>query len=336
MSLESIADYARKLRPHLPQAVFEPAPARLGWLALHVTIVGLGIWALAAGGLPWPVAALLSLPIGAAFAGMAFVAHEVLHGAVVRRRWLRRLAGWVGFMPFLISPRHWVGWHNRLHHGHTTIPGVDPDSYPTFAQYRARRTTRVADRVSLGGRRVAGLLSLVIGLTVQSMEVLFSSGPRAGYLPRRQHLLALLETAAAIAVWAGLSIWLGPLVFLFGWLVPLALGSVIVMMHIVTNHSLSSLTAVNDPLANSLSVTVPRWFSAYSLQFGLHVEHHMFPAVSARHAPRIRELIRAHWPERYRSMPLGSALKRMFVTGRIYKDDTTLLDPRSGLESPTL
>ena len=60
----------------------------------------------------------------------------------------------------------------------------------------------------------------------------------------------------------------------------------------------------NDPLENSLSVTVPRWLDRFTLQFGLHVEHHLFPSVSGRHAPRIRELLRAHWPGRYRELPL--------------------------------
>jgi fatty acid desaturase len=336
MPLHSISEYARELRPQLPASVFEPVAARLAWLPFHVAIVALGIWAIAAGGLSWPLEALISIPIGLSFAGMAFVAHEVLHGAIVRPVWARRLVGGIGFLPFLISARHWVGWHNRLHHGHTAVPGTDPDMYPTLEAYLDSRTARVVDRVSFGGRRLAGALSLIVGLLVQSMEVLLSSGPRAGYLPVRQHRLALAETALAIGIWAGLASWLGIDVLIFGWLLPHALGSVIVMAHIVTNHSLSAMTDVNDPLVNSLSVTVPRWFSSYTLQFGLHVEHHMFPVISGRHAPRIRDLIRRTWPDRYRSMPLGRALGRMFVTGRVYKNATTLCDPLTGTEAPTL
>jgi fatty acid desaturase len=336
MTLLPVSHYTRVLRPHLPEGVFDPVPARLLWLALHVPVAVLGIWAIAAGGLAWPLKALISVPIGLAFAGMAFVAHEALHGAMVRARWARRLVGGIGFLPFLISPRHWVAWHNRLHHGNTMVPGVDPDSYPTLEVYRASVVTRVADRVSLGGRRLLGPLSLVIGLVVQSFEVLLSWGPRAGYLSRRQHRLALLETAAAVAVWAGVAAWLGLGTLLFGWLLPLALGGTVVMAHILTNHSLSSQTELNDPLVNSLSVTVPRWFSTYTLQFGLHVEHHMFPSVSGRHAPRIRELIQERWPESYRSLPLGGALRRMHVTGRVYKDAATLVDPLTGTESATL
>jgi fatty acid desaturase len=336
MRLQPISEYARELRPHLPPTVFHPTPGRLLWLALHVAVAALGIWVIAALDPSWPVKLLLSLPIGLAFAGMAFVAHETLHGAIVRRVWARRLAGGLGFLPFLISPRHWVGWHNRLHHGHTTIDGTDPDTYPTLERYRTDRVARVADRLSFGGRRLLGAVTLLVGLVVQSMEVLFSSGPRSRYLPPRQHRLALAETAAALAFWVGLSVWLGIDVLVFGWLLPLAVGSTVLMAHIVTNHSLSALTEVNDPLRNSFSVTLPRWLSAYTLQFGLHVEHHLFPAVSGRHAPAIRDLVRQRWPDRYRSLPLGHALARIFRSGRIYKDATTLCDPTSGSESPTL
>jgi fatty acid desaturase len=329
----SVAEYARELRGAIPARAFDPQPSRLVWLALHVAVVAAGTALIAAG---VPGAALLAVPMGLAFAGMAFVAHEALHGAVVRGSLLRRLVGGVGFLPFLISPRHWNAWHNRWHHGHTMEPGVDPDSYPLLAHYETSRRARAADRLSFGGRRVAGLFTLVAGLVGQSTAILTSAGPRAGYLSRGQHRLALLETAAMLAFWVALGAALGAETLLLAWALPLAIGNVVVMSFILTNHSLSPLTATNDPLLNSLSVTTPRWFERYSLNFGLHVEHHLFPAMSSRHAPLVRDLLRGRFPERYRSMPLLEALGRLFRSGRVYLDATTLIDPRSGTRTPTL
>jgi fatty acid desaturase len=335
MSLHPVSYYTHELRPHLAAEVFAPVPARLLWLVLHLSVVIFGFWVLATRGLGWPLRAVISIPIGLSFGAMAFVAHEALHGAIVRPTWARLLVGGIGFLPFLVSPRHWVAWHNRLHHGHATSV-VDPDSYPTLERYRSAWLTRLTDRLSFGGRRLLGSFTLLFGFVVQSLEVLLLLGPRAHYLSRRQYALALAETAVAVAVWACLGWWLGAGFVVFGWLIPLAIGGAVVMAYILTNHSLSSITEINDPLVNSLSVTVPRWYSLYSLQFGLHVEHHLFPAVSARHAPQIRDLIEQRWSDSYRTLPLGGALKRMFVTGRIYKDSTTLLDPRTGTEAPTL
>jgi fatty acid desaturase len=108
------------------------------------------------------------------------------------------------------------------------------------------------------------------------------------------------------------------------------------MGYIFTNHALSPLTRVNDPLANSLSVTVPRWVDFLTMRFGFHVEHHLFPWMSSRHAPLVRKLILERWPERYQSMPLWRALLAVHRSPRVYVDDRTLLDPETGRRVPTL
>jgi hypothetical protein len=35
-------------------------------------------------------------------------------------------------------------------------------------------------------------------------------------------------------------------------------------------------------------------------------------------------------------MPLTSALRQLWRTGRVYRDNTTLIDPRTGHTAPTL
>jgi fatty acid desaturase len=335
VDLRTTSYYTRQLRSALPVDAFHPVPSRLAWLALHVTLAASAMVCIARGWGGVPAAALLALIIGHSFAGMAFVGHELLHGAVVRAPRLRQLVGWLCFLPFTLSPRLWVAWHNRVHHGHTGEVGVDPDAYPTLAQYHASRLLRVADRFSLGGRRWMGAVMLTIGFSVQSGQILWRFAARLG-LSRREVALARAETLAGVAVWAALAVAVGAHAFVFAFVVPLAVGNAIVMAYILTNHSLSPLTDVNDPLCNSLSVTAPRLFERLHLDFGLHVEHHLFPAMSSRHARRVRELIVARWPGRYQSMPLGRALALLFATPRVYKEPTRLFDPRTGDEHPTL
>ncbi len=97
---------------------------------------------------------------------------------------------------------------------------------------------------------------------------------------------------------------------MFAFVLPLLVANAIVMGFILTNHSLSPLTHVNDPLMNSLSVTTPRLVEWLTLGFGFHVEHHLFPAMSARHAPEVCAWLRAHYPRKYQSMPLLRARRR--------------------------
>jgi fatty acid desaturase len=334
--LRPIETYTRQLRPVLPADAFAPARSRLLILPINLAILVVAITAIGAGWVPWWGAALLSLVIALSFGSLTFLAHETLHGSVVRNPRLRHLVGWFGFAPFLVSPRLWVAWHNRAHHGHAQQPGHDPDAFPTLEQYRTELGARVATNLfAIGGGRLRGGLSLIFGFTVQSADMLIGAG-RRGFLSPGEHRRAWAETGLAVALWTTIGILVGPLAFLFVFVVPLLLANVIVMSYILSNHALSPRTEINDPLVNSLSVTVPSLYDWYSLGFGFHVEHHLFPAMSSRRSKMLRGLIRERWPERYQSMSLGRALWALHRTARVYKDDTTLLDPATGREYPAL
>ena len=334
MEEHPVSEYAHALRGSLPTRVFFPAPNRVLWLLLHLAIIAGGIVGIGCHWGGWPARVAFSLLIGHSFAGAAFVAHETLHGATVRGRRVRLVIAWLGFLPFAISPILWVAWHNRVHHGHTGHSGVDPDTYPTLARYRESRAVRVVDHLSVGGRRWAGLCTLLFGFTGQSLLAL-GQGTAFG-LTTGQRRAALAQTVAAAVLWTTVGILVGPLGFVFAFIVPLMIGNTVVMAYILSNHSLSPLTQLNDPLLNSLSVTTPRVLEVLHLNFGFHVEHHLFPAMSPRHAPVVRQLVRERWPERYQSLPLWSALRLLWTTPRVYENSTTLIHPRRGERCRTL
>jgi len=336
MELRHISSYSKELRPILAANTFRPARARILWLPVHLGVVVLATTALAAGWVSLWFAPLVALVIGMSFAGLAFVAHETLHGSIVRGARTRYLVGFVSFLPFLVSPRLWTSWHNRVHHGHANQPDHDPDANPTLAMYQADGGTRfVTDHLTPGRRSLTGVVGLLVGFTGQSGQILINA-VRRGILGKEQHRLASYEFTFALAVWATVLCFVGPVVFLFTFILPLIVGNMIVMGFIFTNHSLNPVTEVNDPLANSLSVTMHPFLEWLTLGFGYHVEHHLFPAMSAARAPAVREQLRELWPERYQSLPLHTALRELHRTGRVYVDDTTLGDPNSGLEWPTL
>lgn len=334
--LHPVSFYVRELKPELSKASFAPARSRLWWLPIHAAVITAGIVSLSLGWIPWALAAGVSLLIGASFGGLTFLGHEVLHGAVVRNRWGRRVVGSICFLPFMISARLWIAWHNRVHHGHTNQAEVDPDAYPTLEQYESSRSVRiVTDHLGPGGSRPNGVLSLLIGFSVQSAHMLLAARTHQ-LLPPRQQRLALLESGLAALGWVALGLVIGWPAFAFAFLLPLLVANAIVMGFILTNHSLSPQSDVNDPLFNSLSVTLPRWMEWLTLRFGYHVEHHLFPWMSSRHAPLVRSLVVDRWPERYQSMPLLRAIRALHVTGRVYKTPTTLADMRTGEETSTL
>lgn len=327
----------RELRGRLPARALSPVPLRLLWVPVHAALIAVGILVLA-GGVPLWARLLLALVIGLCFAGLAFVAHEALHGALVRNPRLLRIVGLIGFSPFCLAPRLWIAWHNRVHHGSANHAGMDPDALLTLEEYRSAPGARVATDLQ---RLSRGILTLLVGFSVQSAHMLLVAR-RRGYLTAARARAALATSALLLAGWLSLAL-LGFEVLVYGYLVPLLVGNVVVMAHIMTNHGISALDEEGDPLQSSLTVTVPRWLSFYTLDFGYHVEHHLLPGMSHRYGRDVQALLRELEPDRYQELPLGSALLRVLGAPRVYADEETLIDPRTsqrqkvlGARSPSL
>ncbi|MFN0253422.1 MAG: fatty acid desaturase family protein [Kofleriaceae bacterium] len=336
MELRTIATYASAVRPELPPETFKPAVSRLLWLPVHASLIATIAWALVAGYVPAPLWPVASIVIGCCLAGLVFLGHELMHGGVVRGKTPIRIFGFVCLLPFTLSPTLWTAWHNRVHHNHCAQPGKDPDLYPTLIEYETQRAARImADHFGLGRRRLLSLLSLFFGFTGQSQQMLWKAREK-GILSPGLHRRALLEFALGVTFWVAVAVVVGFVPFIFIYLLPLVVANSIVMMFIMTNHNLSPLTAINDPLVNSLSVTLPRPLEFLTLDFGYHVEHHLFPTLSTRHGRTIRAKLREKFPHHYQSMRLTSALAELYRTARVYKDDVTLVDPPSGNTFSTL
>jgi fatty acid desaturase len=324
-------NWSVELRQRLPAYVFEPVPIRLLWLPTHWFLIACELFALTLHpSLPWRM--LLSLLLGLSFAGLAFVAHEALHGALTRNTKLRHWVGGLGFLPFCLSPQLWMAWHNRVHHAHTNEAGRDPDCLATLAEFRQSRGVRLSTWLQTHS---FGIFTLLVGFTVQSATVLIRAR-KLGYLSRRFAKRAWAETILAVTFWSLLFAYVGPGLFVWAYLIPLMIGNSIVMAHIVTNHGQMPLDTGEGPLATSLSVTVPRPVSFYTLDFGYHVEHHILPTVSHRYGRLIRDILVQEVPSEYHSLPLSAALAKYFRQLRIYADPHTLLDPETGRTSPTL
>ncbi|HEY6033655.1 MAG TPA: fatty acid desaturase [Kofleriaceae bacterium] len=324
-----------ELRPEIPESAYAPARSRLLLVPLYLAVVVLGICAI---GLHWAPAwswPLLSIAIGIGFASQTFISHEGLHGGITRSKWLQYAQGYLGFAPFLLSPRIWVAWHNQTHHAITNQPG-DPDAFPTLEEYKTQAGARFAvDKFAVGPHRLRGFWTMAFGFTIQCAHQTHSI-KKFKYARGGSAVLAYVETALYVALWGGLLVAIGFVPWLFAFLVPHMIANAITIAYILTNHSLSPFIPINDPLITGLSVTVPKIVDMLTLNFGFHTEHHLFPAMSSRHARLIRKLCLEHWPERYQAMPLVTALREINRTGRVYKDAVTLYDPDTGREWPAL
>ena len=102
------------------------------------------------------------------------------------------------------------------------------------------------------------------------------------------------------------------------------------MSYISTNHNVSPLTKDNDPLVNSLTVTNHPVLEFLHLNFGYHVEHHLFPTMSPAHSKKVHKALVAKYGDQYKMMSKGAAMKLLYKTPRIYKNSKQLVHPYTG------
>jgi fatty acid desaturase len=323
----SVQQYAREARAHLPAEIFQPAPARLLWLPLHLTIIiALGVYVVAAAP-PWYLALAAALVAGHSWACLSFLAHETLHHAVVRNRLIERLVGYCGLGIYCLSPTLWVAWHNQAHHGNAGNPEADPDTFGTPQTWAKSAVEREMMKASPGSGRLRSAGFLFVTFSMHSLVVLFAHSQRQNYFARVSRRVVYTESAAMLAFWLTLLLLVGPRAFLFIYVVPVLIANAVTMSYIVTNHFLNSHTAINDPLVNSLSVSAPSWLERLHLQFGYHVEHHIFPTVSGRHAGVLREALIRLYGDRYLSLPHLRALRLIYARPKLHDTYDRLIDP---------
>jgi len=334
--LRNIGFYSQHLRSKLPSNIFEPKVERVFWLVGYVLIIAMAFSALALFQLPIIVKIALGLVIGTFFGGLGFFAHELLHGSVIRNRKLQDVIGFFCLMPFFISPTFWRYWHNLLHHGKTQAIIADPDAYPTLKIYRYSKFMQFMFPFTPGSGHKRGYLYFFFWFSFHVFVAQTYLRFRNSIFSKMDQTRVSLEFGAQILIWGSFLYWMGPHNLLWTFVIPLFAQNYFAMSYIATNHNLSPLTKINDPLRNSLTVTNHPWLEWLHLNFGYHVEHHIFPTVSGLHAKKIHAVLKSDFPEDFRYMKKITAMKKLYSTSRIYKNSKTLINPESGMTYETL
>ncbi|WP_078592494.1 fatty acid desaturase family protein [Evansella clarkii] len=325
--LHTFGWYAARVSKHLPKEAFKPVPTRLfGGLAYLITVVS-GFLMIGLLNLHPLLNLLISGVIGLSFAGLGFLGHEILHGTVVRKPWLRDFLGAVAFWPLSTGPQLWRKWHNLTHHVHTQNDEKDPDSWPTLEKISKMKFLVWIYKLPLPVRAFSAFASLTVQFTMHSLKCFIMYIKE--FQPKKRPKV-WLQAILPWATWIGLMFVMGFEKWLFAFLIPLLIANFVVMAYISTNHRLNPITPVNDPLANSLTVTVPKWVNVLHFNFSYHTEHHLFPAMSSKYYPLVKEQIIKMWPERYHEMPMHKALAALWKTPRVYFQQNELVDPQGG------
>ncbi len=331
--------YNQRLRPMLPAEVFEPAPIRLLWFAGYCLVTLVCFLTIANFELLFPTVPLiatwaakegLGVVVGICIGALGFFAHEVMHRCVVRSRRGQEFFGFLGFMPWFIAPTFWKFWHNQLHHGKTQAIITDPDAFPTMKIYKHSKFMNAMFPYTPGSGHLRSYTYFFFWFSFHVLVAQTYLRFRNSVFEKLNHRRVTVESAGQFLIWGAILLSLGPTNLFWTWVIPFLTQNYFAMSYIATNHNLSPLTRVNDPLVNSLTVTNVPVFEFIALNFGYHVEHHVFPTINGIHAKKIHKLLRQEFPQDFLFMPKFQAMKALYRTARIYKNSQTLINPETG------
>jgi fatty acid desaturase len=345
MSYENASDYlihqaayAKALRPLLPPEAFAPDQTKLIVIVTNLAILALG-WSIAKQLNPWSITRILAfLPLviimGNSVIVLLFSSHDLFHGSVIRKPRLTYGLGLLGLTMLWMPPTLWQIVHNRVHHN-TTNSLADPDRNYLFQQPKTwgkwiQTQIVLSSEVTPWGLVLGLPLAWVIYTFRNVTAVLLFKGEGVDYVPaafkvrpkERQRIAG--EALIILLLHIGIISYLRfePMTLLLAYLLPISLGYSGLISYIYTNHLACPMTAVNDPLANSVSVQVPKFLDVLHLNFSYHTEHHIFPGLNSDYYPVVRELLQQHYPERMGYLlPARAAWQTLRSTPRLYQNE---------------
>jgi fatty acid desaturase len=330
------AEYAKKLRPLLPAEAFQPDPSKLLILLINLAVLVVG-WAIASylDRIPLYLCWLylpFAVVMGNSTIVLLFSSHDLMHGSVIRNSSWQKAIALLGLSMLWMPPTLWQSVHNRVHHSKTNSL-ADPDRNYLY------------DQPNTWGKWIQDLFVpslsvnpfwLIVGMgtawgvhTFRNLtSVLLFNSESVDYVPaafkvsKKDRLAIALELVIIFTIHLSICFYLQfePLKLLLGYFLPIGLGYSGVMFYIYTNHMACRMTEVNDPLANSVSIGVPKLFDRLHLNFSHHTEHHIFPALNSDYYPMVQELLKTYYPKRFQYLSALEAWNLLRQTPRHYKD----------------
>ncbi len=317
-----------KIRADLPPEAFEPQPYQALWAIPLIGVIVAGSWLVLTMPFPWYVAIPLAILIGNSYAILAFLAHEVLHGNVVRSHVLENIIGYCAFFIFLLSPSFWRVGHVAVHHRNTNQPLRDPETVHV-SQFQHSKALSSIKRF-YPSRPWSNLAFLFVGVTVSyqlNLWIHYHHFETLRILKRRREIMI---SSIELALWVFFAMSIGWRGTVYAIIIPMFVANFIGMSYVVTNHFLSRQVEVDDPLVHSISLIKPGWLEKLYFNFNYHIEHHLFPEMNAKFSPLVRQSLMKHAGDKYVAAPHWKALWAYLRLPHVYRDEETLVNPSTG------
>ncbi len=342
--------YSRKLRLLLPPQAFAPDASKLIILVINLAILTLG-WMIADHLDSWSIYLLwlylpLTIIMGNSVMALGCISHDMLHGTVIRNPKLAYLFSFPGQIMLWMPPTLWKSVHNRVHH-HQTNSLSDPDRNYLYQQ--PQTWGKWFNNIVVPSLEVNPLF-LIMGMilawgghTFRNLtSVLFFNNKSVNYVPaaftvsaKDRRVIAgelFVISIVHLAILAYLEF--NPLKLILGYFLPIAIGHAGLMFYIYTHHMLCPMTDVNDPVVNSTSLRVSKFFDLLHFNFSHHTEHHIFPGMNSDYYVQVRELLKSNYAQTYNLLDAQEAWRLLMESPRHYQDENTLIDSSGKISMP--
>ncbi len=334
--------YSKALRSQLPPQAFAPDTSKLIILVINLAILILG-WMIADHLDSWSRYLLwlylpLTIIMGNSVIALGCISHDMLHGTVIRNSKLAYLLSFPGQTMLWMPPTLWKSVHNRVHHNQTNGLG-DPDR--CYLDTQPKNWGKWFNNIVVPSIEIHPL-TLIMGMglawgghTFRNLtSVLFFNNKSVDYVPAaftvsvkdRRAIAGELFVMSIIHFSILAYLQFDPLKLILGYFLPIAIGHAGLMFYIYTHHMLCPMTDVNDPLVNSTSLRVYKFFDLLHFNFSHHTEHHIFPGMNSDYYVQVRELLETDYADKYNLLDAQEAWRLLMESPRHYKDENTLTD----------
>jgi len=278
------------------------------WLKLAVLGACLAACLVAMAHVPTWIALLLVPIAGVVATSISMIGHEGSHKSFSKSPWRNQLITYLAFPMFSgLSSLYWHNKHDRLHHGHPNVEGVDPDIKPfPFVSSRGDH-----DRSPAQLRWFQRNLQKTAFWPMSTLMALGMRRSSLIYLAKypKEHGFTKPWFAEVACLVVHYTCWMVLPMLAFGPLVGIAMYSLVwgvvgvclALVFAPAHMSLPITAGQNHDWVHQLETTrnlaLPKFVSFFFIGLDYQVEHHLFPKIPHKNLPRAAEITRA-WCER--------------------------------------
>lgn len=290
----------------------------LGYTVLHfyltkTTLLANGNWWII-----WALSAFITANIGTFY---FFTLHEALHGAIFKSSLANYVIAFIGGVPFLCTPEVWKRWHTH-HHLHTAMY-QDTDRLRTihYDDFSSKKTVIAYHLQNWNLKNIISYFSVFHVIALQHFSEFFESCIVDCSLYKIDKMKAILEYIVIINLFL-FPFFLFPVkLCILGIYLPILFSNLICSLYIISNHFDSDITPDgNYPLINSKSTYIRILIKFSHMQFGHHVEHHIYPNLTHDKLIKVTKYLREKYKDEFKEESLFSILKNIWTKDSLHRN----------------